>query len=89
MDEIKDLLPQNLQKSPDEFQKIKDFIRSRYNVGSSISLSHQSIFITVPDSAVAMELRINHLELQSSCSINPDLKIIIRINPSVDTKSTR
>jgi hypothetical protein len=83
MDAIGDLLPEHMGQKPDEFAKIKEFIRSRYSVNSAVSLSHKSIVITVPDSAVAMELRMKHLELQSTCGIDPDLKIVIRINPSV------
>lgn len=83
MDSIGDLLPKNLGQTPDEFTKIKEFISDRYNVNSVVARAHQAIVITVPDSAVAIELRMNHLELQTTCSIDPDLKIVIRINPTI------
>ncbi len=83
MDQIGDLLPNNLGETPEEFQKIKDFISSRYGVSSVVALAHNAIVITVPDSAVAVELRMNHLELQTTCDIDPKLKLVVRINPTI------
>lgn len=83
MDSIGDLLPQDLGQPPEQFQKVKEFISSRYGVDSVVALAHKSLVITVPDSAVAMELRMNHLELQTTCQIDPKLKLVIRINPTI------
>lgn len=83
MDFIGDLLPDNLRQTPDEFQKVKDFISTRYGVSSVVAIAHESLIITVPDSAVAIELRMNHLELQTTCDIDPKFKLVFRINPTI------
>jgi hypothetical protein len=62
---------------PHEFAIIKDYMASQYQLTPKLSLSNNSIIISVPNAGVAGSLRLSLHELQQACQTKR--RLIIRI----------
>ncbi len=81
MDQLGDLLPSNLPKEPQEFTKIKKFIKEQIGCESRVRKQSNGLTVSVPDSISAFNLRLRYLDLQRQCEIQD--KIFIRISPDI------
>lgn len=75
---IKDILSTNNNpQEPAEFDVIRRFVLQNYQSIPKLQISHNSIIITVPNAALAGELRLQLHELQELC--DTDKKLLLRI----------
>jgi hypothetical protein len=78
MDSLSSLLSDKNFDEPSEIDDLKRFIKDTYNAESVISISGQSIIISVGSSALAGSLRLRMPEIKRSLKI--DRKISFRIH---------
>lgn len=74
---LQDIIKKRTNREPPEIATVKLFVKDRFAVAPSVSVSKDSITILVPNSAVAGSLRMVLLELAEVLAT--DKKLIIRI----------
>lgn len=77
MDSIADLLNTRKPQEPEQFKKIKSYILEHHNTSVKVSISRDSLVITVPSAPLSSIIRMEIPKIQKECKF--ENKIIIRI----------
>lgn len=77
-DSIKDLLTRRDFEQPDEIQRIKDFVKAKFDEEPAVKITPSSIIISVSNASLAGALRIHLHNLGKDLEI--DKKLLIRIS---------
>lgn len=77
MDSIRDLLADKNFKEPPEINRIKNFVKRKYDSDVKVSLTGEQIIISTDNSALSASLRVNLPELTKAAGT--DKKIIFRV----------
>jgi hypothetical protein len=77
MDDLAKLLKDKGLNEPPEISKIKQFIKQKYDSDVTVLVRPKDIVLSVDNAALANTIRLNILELKSSCQITK--KVSIRI----------
>jgi len=76
MDSLQDILGKRDFTPPDEIASIKEFIRRRYNSGSSVRVERNVVIVKVPSSGLAATLQLEQNRLIEACNLKK--KLVIR-----------
>ena len=77
MDDIAKLLPYDKFEQPVEIEKIKNYVKEKYNYSVSVIMRERDIILSVENASLASTLRLNIVDLMETCGLSK--KIIIRI----------
>lgn len=77
MDSIKDLLSRKDFEEPDEIQRIKEFVKSKFDEEPGVKITKNSIIISVSNASLAGALRLHLHHLTKD--LQTDKKLLLRI----------
>ena len=78
MDSLGNILQPSRYSAPSEIQKLKDYVKLKYQADINVELTPRQVNLIVPSSALAGTLRHEMRQLQSM--IGKDKKLVIRIS---------
>lgn len=76
-DSLNDILSKFSFDEPPEIRRVKDFIRTKYQIDASVAISGNQLIITVPGAALAGSLRMQTVSLQKAADTTK--RLVIRI----------
>ena len=77
MDSLKDLLVKKDLDEPTELTALKNYCQEQFNFTAKISLTHDVLWLTVPNGIVATELRMRQTDIIARCGITKKFRIKI------------
>ncbi len=77
MDSLQDILGSKKFSPPDEMDRIKNYIQSKYKTVAKVKLSRGAFIVSVPNSALAATLYLERQAMIKACNIK-DKKLVIR-----------
>lgn len=76
-DSLNDILSRFNFEEPPEIRRVKEFVRSKYQVDVNVAVSGNQLVITVPGAALAGSLRMHTMSLQKAADTTK--RLVIRI----------
>ncbi len=77
MDSLSDLLKNKTPSEPEEFTRIKDYVKQTYDHEVSVSLEKDQYIVYVTDNVLSTILHYESLKIAEACKL--DKKLIIRV----------
>lgn len=74
---LNDILSNFSFDEPPEIRRVKDYIRSKYQIDAAVAISGNQLVITVPGAALAGSLRMHTVALQKAADTTK--RLVIRI----------
>ena len=76
MDSLQNILSQKNLSQPDELQALQAYVSSRYKSPAELKLQNNTIFLSVPSSALAATLQLEKQKIIEACGLAK--KLVIR-----------